>query len=149
MKLRCLSLWQPHASAVALGLKPIETRGRMTWVTGQIGIHAAMMRGEGVERTFQQLCKNDVIRDGFAKAGFTTSEELPLGHIIAVADLVDSVPVRFIDLAKLPEHVRLLGNYDDGRFCWMLKDIRPLAKPIPTPGRQGFFFVEVTKNQLR
>lgn len=39
--IRCLSLWQPHAQAIALGLKPYETRGWSTSYRGPLAIHSA------------------------------------------------------------------------------------------------------------
>jgi hypothetical protein len=39
--MKCISLWQPFASAVALGIKKIETRSWMTYYSGPIAIHAA------------------------------------------------------------------------------------------------------------
>ena len=35
---------------------------------------------------------------------------------------------------------RAFGN-DPGRFGWILEDVRPLAKPVPFRGAQGFFNV--------
>jgi len=43
--LKCLTLWQPHATFVALGLKPCETRRHEKWgflVGTRIGIHAGL-----------------------------------------------------------------------------------------------------------
>ena len=39
--MRALSLWQPHAQAIALGLKPWETRDWPTRYRGPLAIHGA------------------------------------------------------------------------------------------------------------
>ena len=44
-RIRCISLWEPWASAIAEGLKTVETRGRpapSTVIGQRIGIQAAM-----------------------------------------------------------------------------------------------------------
>jgi hypothetical protein len=65
---------------------------------------------------------------------------LPLGAIVAVATLVD---VRRTE--ELVSHVsaieRLYGDYDRGRYGWLLEDIRPLSEPLPWRGHQAFFTV--------
>jgi len=38
---KALSLWQPHAHAIALGLKPYETRDWPTKYRGPLAVHAA------------------------------------------------------------------------------------------------------------
>jgi hypothetical protein len=40
-RIKCISLWQPWASLVAVGAKRIETRGWATAYRGRLGIHAA------------------------------------------------------------------------------------------------------------
>ena len=42
--MKALSLWQPHAQAIAAGLKPYETRHWPTRYRGPIAIHAAKRR---------------------------------------------------------------------------------------------------------
>lgn len=53
--MKAISLHQPWATAMALGLKKIETRGRLTHVRGQLVIHAASrasgdVRAAGLEQ---------------------------------------------------------------------------------------------------
>ena len=31
------------------------------------------------------------------------------------------------------------GDYSDGRWAWLLTDIKPLAPPVPARGAQGFW----------
>lgn len=36
---------------------------------------------------------------------------------------------------------RLAGNWSPDRFAWRLADIRPLEKPVPALGRQGWWTI--------
>jgi hypothetical protein len=38
-------------------------------------------------------------------------------------------------------HEFAFGNYEPGRFAWVLRDVEQLAAPIPFTGRQGIFDV--------
>lgn len=127
--MRAITLWQPYASAIALGLKTIETRGWSTDYRGPLAIHAARRFG-GAEKRFARV----------ERALGRLPARLPLGAIIAVVNLVD---VRSTDELALTTGTieRLYGNYEPGRFGWMLEGVRPLPEPIPFIGRQRFFSV--------
>jgi hypothetical protein len=127
--IRAISLWQPWASAVALGLKHVETRHWSTKYRGPLVIHAArrwdrsQRQFASVERTLGRL-----------------PSRLPFGALVAVCNLVDVRPTEELKLS-VSAIERLYGNYEPGRFGWLLADIRPLTEPIPYLGRQGFFSV--------
>jgi len=147
MKLRCISLHQPYASAVALGLKKIETRNRPTFVTGLIGIHAAKLSNQSLRDRFYQFCGVPLVGNAFKVAGMQDFDNLPFGKIVAVAELVESVNTEMVRRnLSVPEF--LFGDYDNGRHAWILKEIRPIARPIPAKGKRGFFFVVVKPHQL-
>jgi len=136
MSVRALSWWQPWASFVAVGLKTIETRGRLTHVRGRFAVHAAARK------------YIDALADLLAKSGVNPrewglDEELPLGAIVAVATLEDCVPVdaRHSRLIGMQYHESCFGNYSAGRFAWLLRDVVRLKVPIPCRGRQGWFYL--------
>lgn len=124
---KALSLWQPWASAIALGHKKIETRHWATKYRGPIAIHAAkrFQREQRVfastERTLGRL-----------------PERLPFGAIVAIAVLDEIVPIE--QLVPSPIE-RMYGDYSPGRYGWILENIQALAEPIPFVGRQGLFNV--------
>lgn len=128
---KAISLWQPWASAMALGLKKIETRHWWTSHRGWTAIHAAK-RWQRDERE---------ISAEFADLyGKPELREPPLGVIVAVGRLVDIK--RSESLADTVSDVeRAFGNYSNGRFGWLFEDIRPLPEPLPFTGAQGFFDV--------
>jgi hypothetical protein len=127
--MKALSLWQPWASAIALGHKRIETRHWSTSYRGPLAIHAAR-RWTAEEREFAAV-EHTLGR---------LPARLPLGAFVAVATLVDIRPTE-----ELYSHIgaieRLYGNYEPGRFGWLLEDIRPLPAPIGFKGHQGLFNV--------
>ena len=52
--MKAISFWQPWATAIAAGVKKIETRGWQTAYTGPLAIHAAKRRGPA-EREFASV----------------------------------------------------------------------------------------------
>lgn len=127
--MKAISLWQPWASAIALGMKTIETRGWSTKYRGPIAIHAARRWGReqrefaAVEHSLGRL-----------------PQRLPFGAIVAVAILDDCRPTW--EMKQTVGAVeRIYGDYTDGRFGWQLVNVLALPYPIPYRGAQGFFNV--------
>lgn len=129
--MKALSLWQPWATAIAAGVKRIETRHWSTSYRGPLAIHAAkhwdseQREFASIEHTLGRLPKR-----------------IPFGAIVAVCDLVD---VRSTDELIHTEAVGTIelnyGNYSPGRFGWLLENVRALTEPVPFKGAQGLFTV--------
>jgi hypothetical protein len=127
--MKAISLWQPWASAIALGLKRIETRHWSTTYRGRIAIHAAL-RWDRRQREFAETERT--LGRLHAKLSF--------GAVVAIARLV-SVQ-RTDELAsELTPIERLYGDYAPGRFGWLLADIQRIEQPVPYRGHQGLFNV--------
>ncbi len=129
--MRALSLWQPWASAVALGLKRIETRHWPTHVRGLIAIHAA--------KRWTADEQDDAAH--FADVYDERLRQPPLGAIVATAQLTACWPSATLS-ERISDQERAFGNYAPGRFGFVLEDIRPLETPLPWRGAQGFFEVD-------
>lgn len=129
--MKAISLWQPWASAIALGYKKIETRGWTTRYRGPLVIHAAK-RWTADER--------EMARDIADHVGNDALIQPPLGCIVAVANLVSARPTEHL-VDEISEIEEMLGNYGPGRYGLMLEDVRPLREPLPFRGMQGFFEV--------
>lgn len=127
--MRAISLWQPWASAVGI-IKLIETRHWATDYRGPLVIHATR-RWTRAEREFSVI-----VARSMGKVGF----RFPLGALVCVIDLIGVRSTQDIVDQILPLE-KMMGNYEDGRFGWMLSNYRPLREPIPYTGRQGFFNV--------
>lgn len=126
--MKAVSLWQPWASAIALGLKTIETRGWYTAYRGPLAIHAAKRWTMDQRAFFMRYC--------------TTGwpDPLPLGSIVAVCVLQDCRPTRDL-IVDATQQDREWGNFDTGRYGWVLTDVVRLEKPIPYRGAQQLFDV--------
>ena len=123
--MRAISLWQPWASAIVCGKKTVETRGWSTKYRGIVAIHAAQ-RWTKEQRA---MCSRYLT---------VLFHEIPLGELVATAEIVCCVPTEQFTPHQLES---VWGDYGAGRFAWVLDNIQPLEKPIPCKGRQGFFNV--------
>ena len=129
--MRALSLIQPWATAIMVGNKLIETRSWKTPYRGRIAIHAS--------KGFPKYAK------GFAateRALGRLPSRLPFGAIIGFATLSDIQPTEFL-IGKISGLEHMYGNYESGRFGWILTDIEPLPddKIIPCNGHLGLWEV--------
>lgn len=125
--MRALSLWNPWATAIAVGTKSIETRSWSTSYRGPVAIHAAMKRTEqaaafaSIEMVHGRL-----------------PDRIPYRAIVALCDLVDVRPTEELELSIGPIE-KLYGDFSAGRFGWILRNVRPVLEPISCRGRQGLF----------
>lgn len=128
--MRCISLWQPWATAMAVGTKHNETRHWSTPYRGLVAIHAARRKMQQPERDFASVecCLGRL------------PKRIPFGAIVAVGRLVNVLPTSEAVLTATGIE-RQWGNYEPGRFAWIFENVLPLAEPIPYIGRQGFFNV--------
>jgi hypothetical protein len=155
--MRALTLTQPWASLVALGKKRVETRSFMTRYRGPLAIHAA----KGFPGSAKDLCISDPFRkalgwpdpvDGVTQAWLDEmarlTKALPRGEVVAICKLEDCLPTVatvclsgvFEDYPDLDtEQERAFGNYDEGRYGWVLEEIEPLTATIPAKGALGIW----------
>lgn len=161
--MRALTLHQPWASLVALGVKTIETRSWSTKYRGPLAIHA----GTTQVHTGKFLLLSRIARSGgliSAPAEWCfRSLDVPFGAVVAVCTLGDVVPMvddryarNVLDVGHRGEKRMALrlddsegaeritdctgeapyGDFAPGRFAWLLEDVEPLAEPIPVKGKQ-------------
>jgi hypothetical protein len=139
--MRALSLTQPWASAIAMGLKRYETRSWSTRLRGDVCIHAA----KGFPRFAQEFFE-DQMQEGL----LLPDSDLPRGAIIAVAEV--TACLRTEEVFPTIERVeRMYGNYEAGRFAFRLENIRVLSQPIFCRGALSFWSVgwEEAKEVMR
>lgn len=165
--LRCITIRQPYPSLIAHQVKRFETRSWKTSYRGPLAIHAAAnlrdfwriwqtghQQAYGTEAAIVAALDPDVW-DSFSP---------PAGAVVAVAELVDCIPIvpidKFHDLPLVEvgpdgltwwqardywhhesDEVDIsdqlpLGHWEPGNWAWQLSDIRRLAEPIPAKGRE-------------
>lgn len=119
--MKAISLKQPWANWVALGLKTLETRTWRTNYRGPLLICASMN------------VDDDAFVDGI-NAGIEGTDSQPRGMAIAQCDLVDCRHMTKADECKA------MCNYEPGRYVFVLRNTKPIA-PFSVKGRLGLFDV--------
>lgn len=148
--MKTLSLLQPWASLVAAGAKRIETRSFRTSYRGPLAIHAS----KGFPRDAKDLCNAAVVRKALGWS-FDYQPTLTFGCIVATCRLVQCLQTEVVvEVAKgnggtfldfglnewiVSEQELAFGNYEPGRWAWLLADIKALPAPVPAKGALGLW----------
>lgn len=150
--MKAISLWQPWASAIALGSKQIETRHWSTNYRGVIAIHAAkrLVRSEfdDFNSSYTWLAALHALGKTMGD-GKRLENLMPFGAIVAVARLVTVRPTESFTIYEVEVvnrahpgyqwRERDMGDFYPGRFGWVLQDVHMLPNPVPCVGRQALF----------
>lgn len=136
--MKALTIRQPFASLIAIGEKKIETRSWNTAYRGPLAIHSS----KSFSKFEKDICKRRPYRDCLKKHGLSELD-LPLGAIIAVCELVEIIPTEKFIRSDWPHLIfaneLIFGNFEKGRYAWLIKDVRILEKPIEFTGRLGLW----------
>ncbi len=140
--MKTLSLWQLWASAMFTPLKRNETRGRYTSYRGPVAIQAAkttrkLEMGFDLRTEWNMMTLRE--RQEFAGIGIVLFEQIPLGCVLGVGNLVDCVRVERAGVKKDSDEFAW-GNYAPGRFAWIFEDMHLLPAPCPAIGKQMLLF---------
>lgn len=139
MVLRAITVHQPWATLLALGIKRFETRDWPLLLRGPIAIHAGKRLTEDGELAFSWL-QNRGVNLGVARLG-----DLPRGAFVGLAEVLYCYAAAFLVdkgrhlLRQQARDVELelhLGDFSAGRHCALLGNPRPLAAPVPCRGYQ-------------
>lgn len=152
--MKALTIWQPWASLIMIGAKPVEFR---SWdyrerysgiVDTRIVIHAAAREIKPAEiYDLIKRCEED-------DTSLIPRVALPLLHKIfdarkcrgvvnlsaALGTAIIRKPRDIDGLFKKPDSDRLQHHM----FGWPLTDIEPFAEPIPMNGAQGFWNASIS-----
>lgn len=110
--MKALTLWQPWASLIALGVKTIETRSWSTSYRGPLAIHAAAKRPDvGDVGGYGVIPAHGGVENAPPGTEFCLWSEpawhpLALGCVVATCTLVDVVPIGDDDPATWPPERR-------------------------------------------
>ena len=137
--IKALSIRQPYASLIIAGLKARETRDWATLYSGEVVIHAAKAWGRDEQADLRALMRFDQVRELFAPY-LENGGKPPLGAALGVVTLTRCDRAEDIR-AGLPELERAAGGYGDGRFAFLMENIRLFEHPIPMRGQLGMFDV--------
>lgn len=131
--MKAISLWQPWATLMALGLKNIETRSWPTKYQGALLIHASLKMNRSL------LAISGPIKEALSQRGFTSIADLPRGGIIGKVELIGCLKITEHNTPTEPE--LSFGDYTPGRYAWICANAKPFKKIIPYRGYQGLFNV--------
>lgn len=136
--MKALTLYEPYAALVATGWKEVETRDWYTNYRGPLAIHSSVHPPD----------KTEISRITFllGEKGIEMPE-FRLGCVVAVCHLAACVPANLIRTRALqikppfsPKHGWIvevqLGNYDRGRWAWILRDLQVLGRPVRVRGQR-------------
>jgi hypothetical protein len=143
---KAISLTQPWATLVSIGAKELETRSWKTTYRGPLAIHAAQklpaVWGPITRPSFVSHLKAIT---GINRYGAPDLNRLPRGVILATCRLADVAPIVEIEgwphvdhlngaTSAIREEEEPFGDYTEGRYAWLLKDVVALPEPIPAKG---------------
>ncbi|NEQ64761.1 MAG: ASCH domain-containing protein [Symploca sp. SIO2D2] len=149
--MRCITLHQPYATLIALGLKHYETRSWATNYRGALLIHAAKKNAATNQIQAINLFLGEQGLPKELNEFVKTAHELPVGCVVAIVDLskclkmadgwgADPDPPLLETIIQTKSYLeRSVGYWKPGRYAWRLEDIHALPKPIPCKGKQGLW----------
>lgn len=136
--MKVISLWQPWASLIMLGLKRFETRSWATKHRGPLLIHASKKIVPWNE-LFQELSHADRCKIWIViNQAYGSYENMPTGAILGAVDVRQMYRTEQIK-PQLSALEIACGDYSDNRFAWELKNTKPFDKPILAKGKQGLW----------
>jgi hypothetical protein len=162
--MKALTLHEPWASLVRAGWKEVETRSWYTSYRGPLYIHAGLTTDK-IERSrisFLLASRGAELPDFRVNAPAANVDadcEPDKSYIVAVCQLVACIPTPFAESSALklrppftPAHgwdtERAFGNYEVGRWAWILREIRPVSPPIAARGNRKLWdFPQLAANR--
>lgn len=131
--MKVLSLTEPYATLIKNGKKKIETRSWKTNYRGKLYIHSSSTK-------IPNQCRNNI-----DLMLLVDMDKLNYGNIICSCELVDCIEMtdEFIQEIKKNKTEYISGVYAEGRYAWILEDIRILDEPIRAKGHLGIWNYEL------
>ena len=131
--MKVLSLTEPYATLIKNGKKKIETRSWKTNYRGKLYIHSSSTK-------IPNQCRNNI-----DLMLLVDMDKLNYGNIICSCELVDCIEMtdEFIQEIKKNKTEYISGEYEEGRYAWILEDIRILDEPIRAKGHLGIWNYEL------
>lgn len=134
--MRALTVKQPWATLIMLGIKQLETRSWKTAYRGELAIHAAQ---DGSRLHTDQLMRLE--RRLGAMPTTLAEKDYPLGALLGVVELVECLPISPRLFAALTPIEQALGWYQGGGYVWDLARAgrRQMKEPIACTGQHGLW----------
>lgn len=131
--MKVLSLTEPYATLIKIGVKTVETRSWKTNYRGELYIHASSTK---ISKEY---------RDNLELMNLVSKEEFSYGNIIVKCHLTDCIKMDDEYIKKMKKEDKnnyITGIYEKGRYAWILEDIQVLSSPIKAKGHLGIWNLE-------
>ena len=130
--MKVISIQEPYATLISLGIKKNETRSWKTNYRGQVLIHASISK-----KYLNSIKDKNVLK-------LLENITLNYGKILCKATIVDCIEMTsdLIDKIKLNNQEYILGIYEPGRYAWILDNIELLPTQISAKGKLGLWEYE-------
>lgn len=134
--MKALTIWQPYASLLVMGLKEFETRGWETKYRGPLLITAAKRndnpRKDDIDRVVRILREYGMDRQAeelFESCGGSFGCAVGVVKLTSCRAMMDGGS----DLENA------VGYFGEGRFGWKCDEPRVFDSPVPVVGKQGLW----------
>lgn len=128
--MKAITIWQPYAVAIKLGLKHYETRTWSTNYRGPIVIHAAQKKLHNLELNLMN--KYAISQD-----------EVSFGNPILICEIEDCIKMTKDFINAQPQSEIDFGNWQEGCFSWKLKIKQFLTDTKRVRGQQGLWNINL------
>ena len=133
--MKVLSIIEPWATLITSKQKYIETRSWKTSYRGELYIHASKKHINSKDTKIQELLK------------LLPSTEMNYGKIICKCQLVDCIYMdeKFINEIKQNQQEYMCGDYQIGRYAWILEKTELINPKIDAKGKLNIWNFEISK----
>jgi activating signal cointegrator 1 len=135
--MKALTVLQPWAQLLMLGVKRYETRSWKTKHRGPLLIHA----GRALSETTRVLCGAEPFRGALAQAGIRGPGDLPRGVFLGAVILEDCLPTDQVLFDSADQQQAAFGDFGPGRWAWRVMTPMLFREPIAFRGRRCIFDV--------
>lgn len=138
--MKAISLWQPWATLMALGLKTVETRH---WATSYRGILVITAAKKWSKETERFCAEHAQIASALAEHNVTIGDlKANMGKAVCSVILRDCISTNtdsshILSIAGVEQLG--FGNYERNRYMWVTDTLLRFPKPIEVVGRQGLW----------
>ncbi len=150
MRFRVLTIHQPYASLIMMGVKQYETRGWTDPYRGELVIHAGTKWGREQKESLNQIVAafpdHPIIQqlpDHLDTLDYS-GQPAYFGAALGVVELTAMYRTELL-APKISALERALGYYAPGRFAWRCERPMPLVEPFPVSGKQGLWTLEIDR----
>ncbi|MDZ8263691.1 ASCH domain-containing protein [Nostoc sp. ChiQUE01b] len=140
--IKAISLHQPWATLIPMGLKKYETRSWSTSYRGPLLICAAKKSSIHQKLTHNYLLNKyqQILID---TDNYIEWDDLAFGCAVALVDLTDCIKMTQAFINQQLQSELDTGDWRIERMAWQLENIQRIICPIPITGRQGLFNAEI------